>query len=156
MAILAIRKATEGDVDTIVRLVNAGGPEGKPRTVLPKDLPTEYLEAFRRIASDENEWLMVAEVDREIVGTFHMTFITYLHAAGRPDCQVEAIHVAEKHRGKGFGSQMLKWAIRCAREKRCRRLQLTTDKRRVEAHPFYEKLGFIFSHEGAKLVLADR
>lgn len=153
MPVLSIRRAVKADVDAIVRLVNAGGPEGKPRVSLPKELPQEYFEAFRKISSDSDEWLMVAEIDREVIGTFHMTFITYLHAAGKPDCQVEAIHVAEKHRGKGFGSQMLKWAINCAREKRCRRVQLTTDKRRVDAHPFYEKLGFVFSHEGAKLTL---
>lgn len=30
-------------------------------------------------------------------------------------------------------------------------LQLTTDKKRPEAFKFYEKLGFIASHEGMKL-----
>lgn len=153
MSAISIRRANEADVDTIVRLVNAGGPENRARTALPEILPPAYFEAYRRIATDENQWLMVAEVDGQIIGTFHMTFITYLHAAGRPDCLLEAIHVRKEDRGKGYGSMILKWAIQAAQEKNCRRVQLTTDKRRAEAHRFYERLGFIFSHEGAKLPL---
>ena len=32
--------------------------------------------------------------------------------------------------------------------------QLTTDKTRTDAHRFYERLGFVASHEGMKLILA--
>jgi hypothetical protein len=31
--------------------------------------------------------------------------------------------------------------------------QLTTDKTRTDAHRFYERLGFVASHEGMKLML---
>jgi hypothetical protein len=34
-------------------------------------------------------------------------------------------------------------------------VQLTTDKRRTRAHTFYERLGFVGSHEGMKLHLSD-
>src|SRR5215212_3990609 len=36
-----------------------------------------------------------------------------------------------------------------------RMVQLTTDKRRADAHRFYESLGFVASHEGMKLRLGD-
>ncbi len=32
-------------------------------------------------------------------------------------------------------------------------VQLTSDKSRVDAHRFYERLGFVASHEGMKLPL---
>jgi hypothetical protein len=32
-------------------------------------------------------------------------------------------------------------------------VQLTTDKTRTDAHRFYDKLGFVASHEGYKLAL---
>jgi hypothetical protein len=35
----------------------------------------------------------------------------------------------------------------------CGLVQLTTDKKRNDAHRFYERLGFISSHEGMKLTL---
>jgi GNAT superfamily N-acetyltransferase len=44
-------------------------------------------------------------------------------------------------------------AIAKAWEKGCRLVQLTINKQRTEARRFYEKLGFAFTHEGAKMML---
>ena len=62
-------------------------------------------------------------------------------------------HVKESNRGQGIGTLMVEWALEEARRRRCRRVQLTSNKLRVEAHGFYRRLGFEFSHEGAKLYL---
>jgi hypothetical protein len=35
-------------------------------------------------------------------------------------------------------------------------LQLSTDKRRIDAKRFYERLGFVASHEGMKLMIDRR
>lgn len=148
-----IREATANDVESIVRLANAGGPDGKPRLQLPDVLPDSYSSVFEVIQADPNHLLMVAEHEETVVGTFHMTFLHYLAGAGHPDAQVEAVHVAAAHRRKGLGTRMLEWAIDEAKRRECRRVQLTTDKRRTEAHPLYLRLGFVFTHEGAKLVL---
>jgi len=40
-----------------------------------------------------------------------------------------------------------------ARERGCALVQLTTDKSRTGAHRFYERPGFVASHEGMKLAL---
>jgi GNAT superfamily N-acetyltransferase len=48
---------------------------------------------------------------------------------------------------------MLTWAIDEARQRGCALVQLTTDKSRTGAHRFYERLGFVASHEGMKLIL---
>lgn len=148
-----IRKAEKQDVEAIVRLANAGGPDGKPRQQLPAVLPPSYMRAFETIDSDPNQMLMVVLQGQAVIGTFHLTFLTYLAAAGRPDAQIEAIHVATTHRRQGIGTLMLQWAIDQAKRRDCRRVQLTTDKRRSEAHVLYQRSGFSFSHEGAKLYL---
>ena len=148
-----LRQAVSRDVDPVVRLVNAGGPEGKPRNELPAVLPPAYMRAFEVINADANHLLMVAELDGTIIGTFQITFLTYLAGAGQTDAQIEAVHVAAKHRGQGIGTMMLEWAIAEAKRRDCRRVQLTTDKRRTEAHSLYLRLGFTFSHKGAKLPL---
>ena len=150
---ISIRKATSADVDKIVRLSNAGGPGGKPRKDLPDVLPDVYFQAFQRIQNDANQFLMVAESGANIVGTFHVTYLTYLPAAGQEDCQVENVHVRDDWRGKGFGTLMMRWVIDEASKRGCRRVQLTTDKTRKDAHRFYERLGFVMSHEGAKYTL---
>jgi GNAT superfamily N-acetyltransferase len=148
---MVIRNATIDDVDAIVRLSNAGGPDGKPRTELPVVLPAGYREAFAKIAGDPKVELMVATIDDAVIGTFHVTYLTYLTGAGREDAQIEAVHVAEAMRGRGIGREMMSWAIERARTRGCRRVQLTTDKRRGDAHRFYARLGFVASHEGMKL-----
>ena len=44
-------------------------------------------------------------------------------------------------------------ALENARKRGCRLAQLTSDRRRSEAHRFYERLGFTDSHIGYKLLL---
>jgi GNAT superfamily N-acetyltransferase len=48
---------------------------------------------------------------------------------------------------------MLAWAISEARQRGCALIQLTTDKTRTDAHRFYQRLGFVASHKGMKLLL---
>jgi len=150
---IVIREAIEQDLDAIVRIINAGGPGGKQREDLPVVLPLKYRRAFEAINVESNSLLMVAEWNNLIVGTFQLIFVTYLAGGGRPDAHIEAIHVVSNHRGKGIGTQMLAWAIDESKRRNCRRIQLTSDKQRPEAHRFYIQSGFSLSHEGAKLYL---
>jgi GNAT superfamily N-acetyltransferase len=61
--------------------------------------------------------------------------------------------VREDLRGRGLGHTLMEWAIEEARRRGCALVQLTSDKRRDEAHRFYGRLGFTASHEGFKLRL---
>lgn len=63
------------------------------------------------------------------------------------------VGVAQSERGNGTGAAMMRWAIERARERGCALVQLTTDKRRGDAHRFYRRFGFVASHEGMKLAL---
>jgi GNAT superfamily N-acetyltransferase len=45
----------------------------------------------------------------------------------------------------------MRWAIDEARRRGCFRVQLTSNEVRKRAHRFYERLGFVASHEGMKL-----
>jgi GNAT superfamily N-acetyltransferase len=67
--------------------------------------------------------------------------------------QIEGVRVAASERGTGMGHVMLEWAVAECRKRRCGLVQLTTDKRRPDAHRFYEALGFQATHEGYKLAL---
>ena len=54
-------------------------------------------------------------------------------------------------RGHGIGRQMMLWAHERGRARGCVLAQLTSDKRRPDAHRFYRSLGYEQSHEGFKL-----
>ena len=53
----------------------------------------------------------------------------------------------------GLGSQLIEWAIAESRRQGCVLVQLTSDATRIDAHRFYERLGFEASHLGFKMQL---
>lgn len=147
------RKATRADLPAIVRLL-AQDMLGQQREAYQDPLPTSYHEAFDRIDADPNQELIVAEnADREVIGTLQLTILPYLTYQGSSRALIEAVRVREDHRGGGIGGGLLQWAIGRARARGARMLQLTSDKQRVDAVRFYEKLGFKASHEGLKMFL---
>jgi GNAT superfamily N-acetyltransferase len=48
---------------------------------------------------------------------------------------------------------MIKWVLERATQRGAHAVQLTTHKSRVDAHRFYERLGFEGSHLGMKMSL---
>lgn len=149
---LTFRLATENDLITIIKLL-ADDALGAARESIKLPLYERYTKAFSRISNDPNQELTVAEINGEIVGTFHLSFIQYLTHMGGLRAQIEAVRVHAAYRGKGVGTQLFTYAIDRAKEKGCYMVQLTTDKKRPRAIQFYETLGFVATHEGMKLKL---
>jgi GNAT superfamily N-acetyltransferase len=147
------RQAKREDVRAIVKLLreDAIASQREPEVGVLDDA---YLDAFDAIAADERQFLVVAEVDGEVVGTLQLSFIPYLTYGGGERAQIEAVRVASSMRGSGVGRSMFDWAVEQARARGCHLVQLTMDKRRDDARRFYESLGFEASHEGFKLHLA--
>lgn len=152
MSKLVLRDAKREDVRTIVNLL-ADDQLGRTREAIGDPLPDVYYQAYGDLARDPNNRLLVAEVDGAVVGTLQITFIRGLSRRGARRAQIEAVRVAGPQRGTGLGEQMIRAAIELARTAGCSIVQLTTDKRRKDAHRFYERLGFVASHEGMKLSL---
>jgi len=150
---LHFRKATKKDVYFIVQML-ADDPLGQLREKFMDPLPEQYYLAFEKINVDSNQDLMIIEnEEEEIVGTLQLSFIPYLTYQGGIRAQIEAVRIHKKYRGQGLGEQFFQWAIQRAKEKGAHVLQLTTDKKRPDAIRFYERLGFVASHEGMKLHL---
>ncbi len=89
----------------------------------------------------------------EVVGTFQLTIQPTLLARGGARALVEAVQVAPTARGRGIGAAMMRFAMDEARARGAVQLALASSKRRTDAHRFYERLGFVRSHEGFKLKL---
>ncbi|MEM7367493.1 MAG: GNAT family N-acetyltransferase [Bacteroidota bacterium] len=147
---MIFRSATKSDVFAIVGLL-AHDKLGKQREAFQSPLPPAYSRAFEKIDQDPNQELIVLEdVNKEIIGTLQLSFIQYLTYQGGVRAQIEAVRIRDDQRGKGIGEKMFLWAIDRAKARGAHLLQLTTDKQRPEAIRFYERLGFIASHEGMK------
>jgi GNAT superfamily N-acetyltransferase len=152
VADLLIREAREDDLPEVVALLAADVLGGHGDTTDKSALP-DYLRAFKRIAKSPNDSLYVAEFGGEVVGTFQTTLIATLLGRGSSSLKVEAVHVRPGIRGKGVGRAMMRFAIDRAREAGARSIQLASNKARGEAHRFYQRLGFVESHVGFKMVL---
>ncbi|MFF3174207.1 GNAT family N-acetyltransferase [Streptomyces sp. NPDC057900] len=150
MSDLDIRAAGIDDLPEIVAML-ADDPLGAERES-PDDL-TPYLAAFRRLAGDPNQHLMVAVRAGRIVGTLQLTVIPGLSRRGSTRSVVEGVRVHQDERGSGLGTLLMRWAVDESRRQECRLVQLTSDASRTDAHRFYERLGFVASHVGFKLAL---
>lgn len=131
----------------------ADDPLGAQREVFGEPVRNGYMEAFAAIEADPNNELVVAVMADAVVGMLQITFIPYLTYQGRWRALIEGVRVSSSVRSQGIGEAMIKWAIDHARSRGCLMVQLTTDKARDDALRFYERLGFVASHQGMKLHL---
>lgn len=150
---VVLRAASVDDVAAIVDLL-AADQLGVSRDGVRDDADlAAYTAAFRAIDADPAHLLLVAESAGEVVGTMQLSFLPGLARRGALRAQIEAVRVAARFRGSGLGGAMMRWAIDEARGRDCALVQLTSDKSRTDAHRFYQRLGFVASHEGMKLAL---
>jgi GNAT superfamily N-acetyltransferase len=153
---LVLREAVRADVPVLVSML-AQDQLGAGRDAIEDDADQRaYEAAFEEIDRDPAHLLVVAETDSHAVaGTMQLSFLPGLARRGSRRAQIEAVRVAEAYRGQGLGSAMMRWALAESTRRGCSLVQLTTDKRRTDAHRFYERLGFVASHDGMKLRLVE-
>lgn len=153
---MKFRIASRADVPPILRLLaddDISRARGFGEAPVAEAVDAAIWSAFEEIDADPNNELLVAEDGGEIVGTCQLTFIPGLSRGGARRMTIEAVRVRTDRRGAGVGRALMDFALGRARERGCRMVQLTTDKRRGAAHRFYAGLGFVASHEGMKLAL---
>jgi GNAT superfamily N-acetyltransferase len=152
MAAFTFRRAASDDLPAIVALL-ADDPIGSGRESVGAQLDPCYGAAFAAIERDPNQFLAVAERGGKVIGVLQLSFIPGLTRRGMWRGQIEGVRIAPAERGAGIGRAMLLWGIEECRKRGCGLIQLTSDKRRSDAHAFYEALGFRATHEGYKLML---
>ncbi|MGI5481853.1 N-acetyltransferase family protein [Streptomyces lavendofoliae] len=150
MSDLEIRPATLADIPAIVAML-ADDPLGARRES-PDDL-APYTTAFRRLAADPHQHLVVAVRGERVVGTLQLTIVPGLSRRGATRSVIEGVRIHADERGSGLGTQLIEWAVAESRREHCQLVQLTSDATRTDAHRFYERLGFEASHLGFKMVL---
>lgn len=149
------RKATINDLHTIVSLL-LEDELGHARENLSEKPDQPYIDAFHKIDADSNQYLMIVESDKEIIGTCHLTIMPSLTFIGSTRMQIEAVRISQKYRNQGIGKRMINEAIEWAKLNSASIIQLTTNKKRTKAKNFYESIGFEASHEGMKMYLEKK
>ncbi|MBT2488739.1 GNAT family N-acetyltransferase [Streptomyces sp. ISL-96] len=153
---MIFRTATRQDLPAILALLAEEEQVVDPASVV---VDAAYERAFEAIDSDSrNEMLVLAlaladETGTTVLGCLQATYIPGLGKHGAERALIEAVRVRADRRGGGLGRELIKHAVERARERGCALVQLTSNKRRTEAHRFYASLGFERSHDGFKLAL---
>lgn len=88
--------------------------------------------------------IFVAKIEDEIVGyiTFNVKEKDNPSMRYRKQLQIEAICVDEKNRGKGIGTELLKYVKNYGKENGCTDIYLTVNEENENAIKVYEKFGF--------------
>ena len=152
MSAVHFRLATARDVEAIVRLL-ADDRLGAARERLGPPFPERYQRAFAAIEAERGNEIIVGERDGQIVACLQLVITHGLSRQGQARATLEAVRVASALRGQGIGGEIVSFAIERARKAGASIVQLTSDKSRLDAHRFYERLGFKASHVGMKLEL---
>jgi GNAT superfamily N-acetyltransferase len=146
---LTYRHATPEDLPFIVGLIVEDAVVATNDSVADARQP-DYDNALKAIDADPNQEMFVVEDAGKPIGCFQLSYLPGLMRRGMWRGMIEVVHVSESERNRGYGSQMMRWALERCRERGCGMVQLTSNKKRTDAHRFYERLGFSRSHEGFK------
>lgn len=146
MTSVIFRDATRADVPAIVALLS-DDPLGRGREGAE---PQAYLAAFDDIAANAMHQMIVGEIAGRVVACCQLTILMGLSRGGSRRALVEAVRVSSDLRSQGIGALLMAECEARARAAHCTIIQLTTDRSRLDAHRFYERLGYSASHLGMK------
>jgi GNAT superfamily N-acetyltransferase len=149
MSELHLRRARRDDLVAVLRLIADNDVARARGTYVVEETPA-VVAAFDAIAASADNELWVGEIDGTVAATAQLTFVPGLAHGGALRAIVESVHVRADLRGSGVGSRLMHGMLARARERGAAMLSLTSDRRRVDAHRFYERLGFAASHVGMK------
>jgi ribosomal protein S18 acetylase RimI-like enzyme len=127
---LVLRDARPKDAAAIAALIDALGYEA------------EAADIRRRLAAlaKAGQQIVVAEKGK-LVGVLTTSMMIVLHRP-KPVGRISMLVVAEDARGAGIGTALVAEAEKRLAAKGCGLVEVTSNKKRLRAHAFYERLGY--------------
>jgi GNAT superfamily N-acetyltransferase len=144
---ITIGNAAPEDLPAMIAIL-AEGQVPHPKDAWNEGSAPAYRAAFDEMMADPRYALLVARQGGEILGMLQINFTRALPDNGGLKAVLESVFVAASARGLGIGRRMVEEAERLATARGARRVQLTSNKVRVDAHRFYRTLGYTQGHEG--------
>ena len=127
----SVRVATPGDAEAVAAMIDQLGYAVTP------------VEVAARLGSIEQagQAVLVAEVDGRVVGCLSTSTMIVLHRP-TPVGRISMMVVDERYRSKGIGTKMVSAAEELLASKGCQLVEVTSNLRRVDAHRFWERIGY--------------
>jgi ribosomal protein S18 acetylase RimI-like enzyme len=137
---ISVRPATEADADVISDLLTDLGHAMSAE---------QFLARFRRLAERAPDDRVIVAAARElVVGLLVIHFIPVVHRVADLG-RISALVVAPDFRNQGIGKTLVRYAEEIISSRGAARLELTSGSQRLDAHRFYESLGYV--RDGVRL-----
>lgn len=103
--------------------------------VVPEEVETVF--------ADTRTCLLVAEINGTVCGTALVSLCADVMYGNQPFAVVENIVVMNFLRGRGVGARLMEYVDAFCLESDCTKVMLLSSVSRIEAHAFFEKIGFV-------------
>lgn len=131
-----IREITENDFDSLMTLYMQLHDNPMPEKT------EEIMELWKKIITDDNHHIVVAEEDGKIVSSCVCVIIPNLTHNQQPYAFVENVITDERYRKKGLATECLHYAKNIAQKENCYKLMLLTGSKQESTLNFYRKAGY--------------
>ena len=129
---VTLRAAREADAEHVASLMTELGYPSTAEGVKDR---------LRGSLSSQTSCCLVAEAENKVIGMMSVELIPYF-PTGSTICRVTSLVVSSQHRSRGVGEKLMTAAATFARKHGCAGIEVTSSERRVDAHRFYQRLGF--------------
>ena len=127
-----LRSPTEADAKHVASLLAELGYPSKE---------TDVRDRLRRSLHRQSSCFLLAQFANEVIGLVSAELVPYF-PTGSTICRVTALVVSTHHRGRRVGEKLVAGAVDFARQHHCSGIEITSAEHRLDAHRFYQRLGF--------------
>jgi GNAT superfamily N-acetyltransferase len=139
---LEIREADTGDTAAVLELYRQ-----LVRPVAPDIEVNVRAERIEEIRADSQNFLWVLVAKDGVIGTAFLTLCLDPMHGRQPYAVLENFIIDENHRGRGYGAELMRYAVDFCYRADCSKIMLQSHGSRAEAHAFFEAQGFSASNK---------
>lgn len=153
MTTLEIRKAVESDIPSLLPLMRELAEFEKYSSDFAITEEVLREQGFRRSPPDFH--CLIAEEDSRLVGFLVYYFVPFTYRA-KPNLIVKELYIADRHRSRGIGRQLMKAVAREAQQTGCGLIKWWVAKWNERGMEFYKRLGATIDSEWHEFQLSEK
>ena len=153
MTPLKIRKAVEADIPGLLPLMRELAEFEKYSNDFSITEEVLREQGFRRSPPDFH--CVIAEEDSRLVGFLVYYFIPFTYRA-KPNVIVKELYIADRHRSRGIGKQLMKAVAKEAQAAGCGVIKWWVAKWNERGMEFYKRLGATMDTEWQEFQLSEK
>ena len=153
MTTLKIRKAVESDIPGLLPLMRELAEFEKYSNDFAVTEEVLREQGFRRSPPDFH--CLIAEEGSSLVGLLVYYFVPFTYRV-RPNLIIKELYIADRHRSRGIGRQLMKAVAREAQQADCGVIKWWVARWNKRGMEFYKRLGATIDSEWHEFQLSER